>query len=95
MAHLVGDVVDGEEVTDRGRETSAATRLVRAADDAELGDATAGLTHAEMSEVVVARSDDLADDVALTAGLAAVRQDLGLGEATGCAAGPVRRDCLS
>ena len=35
VAHLVRDVVDGEEVADRGREAGAALRLAVAADDAE------------------------------------------------------------
>ena len=53
VAHLVGDVVDGEEVADRCRDTRAATRLVRAADHAEIRNAAAGLTQSEVADVVV------------------------------------------
>ena len=66
MAHLVGDVVDGEEVAGRSRKTGATAGLVRAADHAELRNSAAGLSEPTVAEVVVARADDLADDDAVT-----------------------------
>ena len=41
VAHLVGDVVDGEEVADRVGEAGAAAPLDAPADDADAGDAAA------------------------------------------------------
>ena len=61
VAHLVRHVVDGVEVADRRRDARAAARLVRAADDAEVGDAAARLAEREVADVVVRRADDLAD----------------------------------
>ena len=78
VSHLVGDVVDGEEVAGRSRETRASGGLGRAADDAELGDAAAGLSEPTVAEVVVARADDLADDDAVTP---EIRAPEGLGHA--------------
>ena len=93
MPHLVGDVVDGEEVAGRSRETRATGGLGRAADDAELGNSAAGLPEPTVAEVVVARADDLADDDAVTPEIRAP-DGLGHGETAHCAAGPVRRDRL-
>ncbi len=64
MAHLVGDVVDGEAVAGRRGEAGAARRLVGGADDAEAGDAAAVAVGAErdVPDVEVVGADDLADD---------------------------------
>ena len=94
VAHLVCDVVDRVEVADRGRDARAAARLVRAADDAEVGDAATGLAEREMADVVVARADDLADHVA-GARRARAPGDLSLGETGGRATRAVRRRRLA
>ena len=94
VAHLVRDVVDRVEVSDRGRDARAAACLVRAADDAEIGDAAAGLAEREMADVVVARADDLADHVAGSR-RARAPGDLSLGEAGCRAARAVRRRRLA
>ena len=89
MAHLVSHVVDGVEVTHRRRDARAAAGLVRAADDAEVRDAAAGLAEGEVADVVVRGADDLADHEA-GARRAGAAGDLRLREARGRAAGAVR-----
>ena len=61
VAHLVRDVVDGEEVADRRREAGAAARLAVSADGVELGDAAARVAEREVADVVVRGADELAD----------------------------------
>ncbi len=90
VAHLVGDVVDRVQVADRSRDARAAAGLVRAAHDAEVGDAAARLAEREVADVVAARTDDLADHVARASRARAAR-DLRLREACSRAAGAVRR----
>ena len=62
VPHLVGDVVDRVEVTDRVRETGATRRLVDTADDAGEGDAAAVVAQRDVADVVVGRADQLAQD---------------------------------
>ena len=67
VADLVGDVVDGEEVALRLGQAGAAAALVVAADDAEVGDATAVLAEGDVADVVVGGADQLAEDGAVLA----------------------------
>src|SRR5687767_11745835 len=91
MAHLVGHVVHGIEVTGRGRDTRAAARLVLPADDAEVGNPAAWLAERQVADVVVRGADDLADHDAGPCRARAGR-DLRLGEASRGATWAVRID---
>ena len=67
VAHLVRDVVDGEEVALRLGQAGAAAALVVAADDAEAGDAAAVDAERDVADVVVGGADELAEHGAVPA----------------------------